>query len=199
MRSIGHDRVRFPCAGSDGIGYLEIEGICCSATALAPRSHGAGLVLVFAATGMLLMRRSNELSNELVLYGNIDIREVDLAFNEGDRIVAMYAEEGDVVEEGRLLAELDASRLEHVVLAAEARVAAERAMVARFEHGSRPEEIKRARAEVVAAEADLTDARISHERQDELVKADIYRQLHHSSSSRGKTSDRRPLRLLPGR
>jgi HlyD family secretion protein len=138
-----------------------------------PAVAAAGLVVVLAATGILLMHRNEGSSNELVLYGNIDVREVDIAFNEADRIVAMHAEEGDVVEAGWLLAELDASRLEHVVLEAEARVAAQSAVVARLEHGSRPEEIKRARAEVVAAEADLTDARVSHERQDKLAKANI--------------------------
>jgi multidrug efflux pump subunit AcrA (membrane-fusion protein) len=101
----------------------------------------AGLVLVlFVAGGVVLVTRwgGND-SSELVLYGNVDVREVDLAFNEGDRIVAMHVEEGDQVEAGQLLAELDASRLEHLVLEAEANVAAQRAVVARLEHGSRPD------------------------------------------------------------
>ena len=132
-----------------------------------------GVVLLVAA-GLFLFYSSKEAStNELILYGNIDIREVDVAFNESDRIVSMHVEEGDFVKAGQLLAELDASRLEHTVLVAEARVTAQSAVVARFEHGSRPEEISRARAEVAAAEADLTDARLSHKRQDELVKAKV--------------------------
>ena len=132
-----------------------------------------GLVVVLAAAAFLLIRREDDTSNELVLYGNIDIREVDLAFNESDRIIAMHAEEGDAVVAGQLLAELDASRLEHVELEAEARVAAQQAVVARFEHGSRPEEIQRARADVAAADAELTDARLSHERRDQLAKANV--------------------------
>ena len=31
-------------------------------------------------------------SNELILYGNIDIREVDVAINEAGRVIAMHAE-----------------------------------------------------------------------------------------------------------
>lgn len=96
---------------------------------------------------------------------------MDVAFNEGDRIIAMHVEEGDPVEAGQLLAELDGSRLEHAMLETEAKVAAQRAVVARFEHGSRPEEIQRARAEVAAAEAELADARVTRERQEKLAKA----------------------------
>jgi len=108
-------------------------------------------------------------SDELVLYGNIDVREVDVAFNEGDRVVAMHVEEGDPVSKGQLLAELDDARLEHAMLEAKARVAAQQAVVARFEHGSRPEEIQRARADVAAAQASLKDARVTYERVKKLV------------------------------
>ena len=131
-------------------------------------------VALLVAAGLLWYFSTRKVStNELVLYGNIDVREVDVAFNEGDRIIAMHVEEGDSVTKGELLAELDSSRLEHTVLVAKAEVASQTAVLARFEHGSRPEEISRARAEVAAAEADLHDARVSHQRQDELVKAKV--------------------------
>ncbi len=132
-----------------------------------------GFVLLLAAGFFWFFSSKASSTNELVLYGNIDVREVDIAFNEGDRILAMHVEEGDAVEKGELLAELDSSRLEHTVLLAEARVAAQNAVVARFEHGSRPEEISRARAEVASAEADVADARLSHQRKDELAKKKI--------------------------
>jgi len=131
----------------------------------------AGLVVLAAAVAALVAHRDENDSSSLVLYGNIEVRQVDLAFNEGDRILAMHVEEGDAVVAGQLLAELDDSLLEHIVLEAEARVAARRALAERFEHGSRPEEIARARAAVAAAEAELADARITHERQEKLVEA----------------------------
>ena len=112
-------------------------------------------------------------SNELILYGNIDIREVDVAFNEAGRVIAMHVEEGDAVEAGHLLAEIDAARLEHPMLQAEAKVAAQRALLARFEHGSRPEEVERARAGVRVAEAELEDTRLTHERLQELLGSDL--------------------------
>jgi len=49
---------------------------------------------------------------ELVLYGNVDLREVDLAFNNNERITAVLVQEGDRVHRGQILARVDTSRLE---------------------------------------------------------------------------------------
>lgn len=46
---------------------------------------------------------------ELTLYGNIEIRQVDLGFRVAGRIGKMYFEEGDIVKEGALLGVLDDS------------------------------------------------------------------------------------------
>jgi HlyD family secretion protein len=148
----------------------------------------AGLAAALVGTVTWLAVREPATSTELVLFGNVDVREVDVAFNEGDRIVTMQVEEGDPVEAGQLLAEIDSSRLEHLVLEAEARVAAQRAVVARFEHGSRPEEIQRARAEVEAAQAELADAAVTHERFEKLGRGD--------AASQQRVDDARAAHLL---
>lgn len=43
----------------------------------------------------------------IVLYGNVDIRQVDTSFRVAGRVTQLYFEEGDLVEPGMLLAELD--------------------------------------------------------------------------------------------
>ncbi|MGD8824655.1 MAG: efflux RND transporter periplasmic adaptor subunit [Myxococcales bacterium] len=135
------------------------------------RRIAAAAFILLAVVGVLIyVRWGRTPSNQLVLYGNVDVREVDLAFNESDRIVRMHVEEGDPVEPGQLLAELDGARLEHAMLEAEARVAAQRAVVAELHHGSRPEEIQRARAEVAAAKARLRDARTTAGRFAQAIK-----------------------------
>ena len=48
---------------------------------------------------------------ELVLQGNVDVREVSLAFRQSDRILEMLAEEGDRVQKGQVLARLDTREL----------------------------------------------------------------------------------------
>ena len=47
----------------------------------------------------------------LTLYGNVDLREVDLAFNNSQRIEAITVQEGDHVHRGEVLARLDTNRL----------------------------------------------------------------------------------------
>jgi HlyD family secretion protein len=60
---------------------------------------------------------------ELVLYGNVDLREIDLAFNNSERIDEVLAAEGDRVRKGQLLARLDTRRLTPQVAEAQANVA----------------------------------------------------------------------------
>ena len=101
--------------------------------------------------------RDNGTSGELVLYGNVDLRQVQLAFNNSERIAEVLVQEGDRVHKGQVLARLDTRRLEPQVAQAEAQVAAQRAAVERLHNGSRPEEIAQARANVESAKADAVE------------------------------------------
>lgn len=106
---------------------------------------------------------------ELVLHGNVDIRQVELAFNASGRIAGMQAREGDRVRQGQVLATLDTERLRRTRTQAEAQVAAQRQALARLEAGSRPEEIAQARAQRDAARVAVADAETFHRRQEDLV------------------------------
>lgn len=101
---------------------------------------------------------------ELTLYGNIDLRQVDLPFNGNERIAQVLVQEGDRVKRGQVLARLDTSRLAPQVAKAEADVAAQQQVVNRLHHGNRPEEIAQARANVDATRADAVNARAQYER-----------------------------------
>jgi HlyD family secretion protein len=101
---------------------------------------------------------------DLVLHGNVDLRQVELSFNNSERIIAVLVQEGDRVRQGQLLARLDTSRLDPQVAEAEAQAAAQRQVVARLRSGSRPEEIAQARANVESAKADAVNARQQYER-----------------------------------
>jgi HlyD family secretion protein len=89
-------------------------------------------------------------TRELTLYGNVDLRQVALPFNNSERIADVLVQEGERVRRGQVLARLDTSRLEPQVAQAEAQVAAQRQIVARLHAGSRPEEIAQAEAQVAA-------------------------------------------------
>jgi membrane fusion protein PltH len=103
-------------------------------------------------------------AKELVLHGNVDLRQVDLAFNNSERIAAVLVQEGDRVRQGQVLARLDTSRLEPQLAQVEAQTAAQRQVVRRLRNGSRPEEIAQARAGVESARADAVNARLQYER-----------------------------------
>jgi HlyD family secretion protein len=124
------------------------------------------LVIVVAVGGGWFWwnsQRGHE-AKELVLHGNVDLRQVDLAFNNSERIAAVLVQEGDRVRRGQLLARLDTSRLEPQLAQVEAQAAAQRQVVQRVRTGSRPEEIAQARANVESARADAANARAQYER-----------------------------------
>ena len=110
---------------------------------------------------------------ELVVYGDVDLRQVDLAFNDTGRIAAAYVQEGDRVKRGQILARLDTSRLEPQVAEAEATATAQRDVVVRMHHGSRPQEIAEARANVASTEADAVNARQHYERLKTLAANEV--------------------------
>ena len=130
------------------------------------------LVLVAGAValGVWIKRRDAARdADRLVLHGNVDIRQVELAFNASGRIDRLLVAEGDRVRKGQLLAVLDTERLRRREAEAEAQVASQRQVVARLEAGSRPEEIRKAQADVQAARVDAANALAHYRRQEELV------------------------------
>jgi len=127
---------------------------------------GAGLWVYF-------LKDQKEHKNELVLYGNVDIRQVDLAFNASERIAEIMVREGESVKTGQLLAVLETVRLQHDVDRATSQVAAQRDQVAKLEAGTRLEEINRARAEVEASRAQADDLERTYRRLRPLAEKNL--------------------------
>jgi len=109
------------------------------------------------------------LQDGLTLYGNVDIREVQLGFRVGGRLEQMLFEEGDAVTAGTLLASLDSQPLQDSLALAEAGVAGAEARLAVLRAGSRPQEIQQARARVAEAGAAHKNAEQEYTRQRELT------------------------------
>jgi len=104
-----------------------------------------------------------------VLHGNIDHRQVDLAFKDAERVSTVQVDEGDAVAAGDVVATLETERLDLEIARARATVRAQEAVLARLEAGSRPQEIRRAEADVAAAAADAVNARAVHARMAALL------------------------------
>jgi HlyD family secretion protein len=107
----------------------------------------------------------------IVLHGNIDVRQVNLAFKVPGRIVQLAVDEGDRVKAGQVLASLEKSYFEDEIRLARARVAAQEAVVARLENGSRPEEITQAKAVVAERRATLVHRQRSLARSEQLAQS----------------------------
>jgi HlyD family secretion protein len=131
---------------------------------------GLLVAAVLAAGIVYWLSHRPENTHGLVIYGNVDLRTVDLAFHGDERIAEVLVQEGDHVRQGQLLARLDISRLEPQVTQAEARVAAQRAAVEKLHNGTRPEEVAQARAAVAQSKADAENARLQFERKKPLVE-----------------------------
>jgi HlyD family secretion protein len=109
-------------------------------------------------------------SDNLTLYGNVDMREVQLAFQETYRIADILVDEGARVREGQELARLDLRYLKDNVLRAQAVVDTQRHVLADLRAGSRPEEIELARARVNSAQAVFDDTKLILGRMEYLVR-----------------------------
>lgn len=107
----------------------------------------------------------------LTLYGNVDIREVQLAFRVSGRLNSMYADEGDTMAAHQLLAELDSEPYREALQASDARVLRSEADVAKFKSGTRPQDVQRADAAVAAALAAFEDAQSDYLRQSGLFES----------------------------
>jgi HlyD family secretion protein len=111
------------------------------------------LVVAAACYWALQGREAFDHGGDVTVYGNLDIREVNLAFNASERIWDILVQEWDRVAPGQVLARLDTMRLGAAVAAAEARREAQVQVPARLPAGNRPEEIRRAEAQVAALQA----------------------------------------------
>ena len=113
-------------------------------------------------------RRSGDRSAPLILYGNVDIREVQLAFQDAGRIRALPVDEGARVAAGQVVAELDPTRYQLELQRLNGEVAAQTQVLARLRQGSRPQEVARARAAMASARASLADAATQLARKQQL-------------------------------
>jgi HlyD family secretion protein len=126
------------------------------------------LIAAAAAGAAYWYTRPTQQVQQLTLYGNVDLRQVDLAFNGSERIAAVLVQEGDVVHKGQVLAKMDTSRLQPQFDNARAQAAAQKAVVQRFHNGSRPEEIAQARANLASAQADAENSQLLYGREKAL-------------------------------
>jgi len=123
-------------------------------------------LVLMVIIALLWWRADQEKSDGAILqlYGNVDIREAQLAFNSSEHIIEIRVQEGDRVTKGQLLARLHTELLDAKLAEAKATLLAQQQTVAKLEAGSRPEEIRKGQAELEAAHARAKSTRDSYKR-----------------------------------
>jgi HlyD family secretion protein len=122
------------------------------------------LLAVAVTVGWQVRQKLHKTDDALKLYGNVDIRGVDLGFRVGGRLLEVLKDEGDAVKAGELLARIDRQPYEHELSRAEAELAAAEADLQLKTTGYRTEEIDQARAVLAESRVIAKDARSVRER-----------------------------------
>lgn len=125
------------------------------------------VLAIAAATGGWMYYRYESAPKNLELYGNVDIRQVNLAFLWPERIKSILVEEGDFVKAGQPVAEQETDTLKIEIEQAKAAYQTYLAL----KNGSRPEDIAKAEAAVLVAQSRLHLAQKDFERVDGLFKS----------------------------
>jgi HlyD family secretion protein len=165
--------------------------------------------LLLAAGGGYWWWRAQEApgsASALTLYGNVDIRETHLAFGTSERVLELLVQEGDRIQAGQVLGRLRQEKLRSAVAAAQAAVGSAEQVLARLKAGSRPEEIRRARAQAEALKALNRDAELNYQRQQKMAERkltspedlDRARASAESAAAEARASDEALALLLAG-
>jgi HlyD family secretion protein len=157
------------------------------------------VIVVLVVLALILWRtegfglwRDEGPNGELVLHGNVDVREVEMAFRVPGRISEIAVDEGDRVKAGALLAVLDAAPVEDRVREAEAQIGAAQANLARLENGNRAQDVAVAQARVDAAAAQAAEAQGDLTRREPLAESGaISRNVWDETRLAARTADAR--------
>lgn len=116
------------------------------------------MLLVLVAGLVWWHSRANRDEGHLVLDGNVDIRQISLAFDGSGRVLQLRAEEGDRVKAGQILGLLDTRTLALQAAQAQAQIDVQQQNLLRLQHGSRPQELAQAKSRLAAAQASAAKA-----------------------------------------
>ncbi len=131
---------------------------------------GVLAVLAAGAGGWFYLHRDHAAgADTLTLYGDVDIREVQPAFNDSGPIATITVQEGAQVKCGDLVATLDDARYVAALAQAKAQMENQRQALAKLLAGSRPEEIAQAKATMDALQVTYLNNEATYERYDALA------------------------------
>ncbi|ELM3738505.1 secretion protein HlyD [Yersinia ruckeri] len=120
------------------------------------RKRIAVIVIVIALIAAAMYGWSDyrqQQDQSLTLYGNVDIRTVNLGFRVGGRLASLDVDEGDKIQPGQQLGQLDQGPFNNALKQAQANVESAQAQLALLQAGYRDEEIAQVKSEVAQKQA----------------------------------------------
>jgi HlyD family secretion protein len=123
------------------------------------------IALIIAGLLYYFFTQDRKEGNEFIkVSGNIETTEVNVGFKVSGRIVSLLVQEGDWVENGKVLAKLDDEDLRNRFELAKATLKSAQAKLSKLLAGSRPEEVREAEAVLFQAKSDLENKQAHYER-----------------------------------
>jgi HlyD family secretion protein len=135
-----------------------------------PKAVLIALLVAGGVAGVWWYKSRYAAGSELVLQGNVEVRQVNLGFKVAGRIEVLNVDEGDRVRAGQVLASLEKVYFTDTLAQMRAQQGQSQANYEKMKAGNRPEEIAEARALVAEREATLTNAKITKSRAEALLK-----------------------------
>ena len=157
------------------------------------------LVLLVIVAGVLTYNyTTSETSVEptvIRVSGNIEATEAEVSFKIPGRVESRAVTEGEIVNAGQTVAELDRAELDQEVALRSAEVRAAQAALAELLAGSRPEDVEQAEAGVRQAQAKL-DELLAGSRPQEISAAEATLERARAETARQEKEYRRTATLL---
>jgi HlyD family secretion protein len=107
------------------------------------------VLLIIIAAAVWYFNKDQKSDQALTLFGNVDIRQVSLAFEQSGRIEQMNVQEGDHIQKGDVLAKLNTDALN---------IKVQQQTVIEQDAGTRPEQIAQVEAQLASAKAQFDKA-----------------------------------------
>lgn len=138
------------------------------------RKITGGLALIAIVAGSALAYRfwlegTRIAPDRVLISGNIEVVDVQISFKIPGRVEKRPVDEGYIVKEGQVMAQLETADIEADLALREAELAAAKAALAALEAGSRPQEKDAARSAMERAKASLEELEHGSRRQDIAV------------------------------
>lgn len=136
------------------------------------------LVVVFMGLAALFVasRLRREPDDQIRVYGNIEVTEVDVSFKLAGKVEKRFVDEGDLIQEGELVAELENVELLNEKKIRLAKLAQAEANYKEIQAGSLPTDIVQSEARLKQTEADFARVKEDYQRQETLLADQVISQ-----------------------